>query len=63
MEVDGNATCQCYEICPEIYDPVCGTNNKTYPNPCVMDAEACQKEEFIRIQYSGECSKKINSVA
>jgi hypothetical protein len=63
VEVDGNATCQCNPICPLIYNPVCGTNNKTYPSPCVMESEACVKKQHIRMQYPGECGKEIIVVA
>ena len=60
VEVDGNATCECNNACPLIYDPVCGTNNKTYPNLCVMDSEACKEKELVQTQYSGECSKFVS---
>ena len=26
-------------LCPEIYDPVCGCNDKTYPNSCYAERE------------------------
>ena len=59
MLIDGNATCQCNKACPLIYAPVCGTDNVTYPNLCVMDSTACEKKEHIQVQYNGECGKRM----
>ena len=55
MVVDGNATCQCNQACPLIYAPVCGTDNKTYPNLCVLESHACEMKQHINLQYSGRC--------
>ncbi len=35
--------------CDDIYEPVCGINNVTYGNKCLI---ACDK---VDIQYEGEC--------
>ena len=53
--VDGNATCQCNTACPSIYAPVCGTDNVTYPNLCLMDSTACETKKHVQVQYNGEC--------
>jgi hypothetical protein len=37
--------------CIEIYDPVCGCNNKTYSNACYAQAHG------VSVSYSGECKK------
>jgi hypothetical protein len=55
--VDGNATCQCNKACPRIYAPVCGTDNETYSNLCVMESQGCEKEEHIEVQHVGNCSE------
>ncbi|MEM0465251.1 MAG: Kazal-type serine protease inhibitor domain-containing protein [Candidatus Pacearchaeota archaeon] len=41
------------EICPEVYDPVCGCDGKTYSNICEMQSKKISKS------HDGECKNKI----
>ena len=42
-------------ICGEIWDPVCGVDGNTYPNPCFAECEN------VGIDYAGECEGDTNN--
>ena len=47
---------KCPNKCPFNYDPVCGSNGKTYSNKCVLGVEDCNDDsEHITVAYKGEC--------
>lgn len=49
---DCNDTGNCQEkpeICPDVWDPVCGCDNNTYGNACSA------AEEGVNIDYNGQC--------
>ncbi|XP_073476647.1 serine protease inhibitor Kazal-type 1-like [Aquarana catesbeiana] len=41
--------------CPKIYDPVCGSDKRTYDNECLLCAERQRKKVNIRITKDGSC--------
>lgn len=49
---DAQGSCQPRpEICPDIFEPVCGCNGKTYANPCSAARAG------VSVDHEGECRK------
>ena len=40
--------------CAEVYEPVCGSDGKTYSNSCKLEAAQCE-DGSIQMDYNGEC--------
>ncbi|XP_067329099.1 agrin isoform X4 [Anolis sagrei] len=51
------AVCECQQVCQSLYDPVCGSNNLTYGNPCELEAMACALRKEIRVKHKGPCDR------
>ena len=52
-----NAVCQCPQICTADWNPVCGSDNETYPNLCMMKVQSCENQKIITKKSDGECGK------
>ncbi|KAM5172347.1 serine protease inhibitor Kazal-type 1-like [Mantella aurantiaca] len=48
---DVNATMRC----PRIYEPVCGSDKRTYDNECLLCRERQKRKVSIRITKNGRC--------
>ena len=51
----GQATCRCPPSCPSRYEPLCGTDNVTYSNPCLMRKKVCEEKRRIFVKHRGTC--------
>ncbi|KAH9525292.1 Extracellular protease inhibitor 10 [Bulinus truncatus] len=38
--------------CLDVYQPVCGTDGKTYSNGCYMELQSCGR---VQVNYTGQC--------
>ncbi|TRZ08045.1 hypothetical protein HGM15179_019063 [Zosterops borbonicus] len=52
------AVCECQRHCQPRYDPVCGSDLRTYGNPCELRAMACRLQTHIDIKHKGPCGER-----
>ena len=54
----------CSRVCPTNYEPVCGSDNKTYSNSCFMEMEKCRGRSLgfgrpVTRKYFGKCGEQL----
>merc|ERR1712168_1718581 len=51
---------ECPKHCTREYNPVCGSDEKTYPNLCVLKVKACKDgNESLIVAHTGKCNKTV----
>jgi len=53
----------CSRVCPTNYEPVCGSDNKTYSNSCFMEMEKCRGRSLgfgrpVSRKFFGKCGEQ-----
>ncbi|XP_074109510.1 agrin isoform X2 [Cotesia typhae] len=55
---NGIATCQCPSNCPKTLEHVCGTDDVTYLNQCLLRQTSCRDRKNTRVKHQGVCEIK-----
>ena len=54
-EENPNLAVKCSIFCRKVMRPVCGSNDKTYPNECVLNKAKCNGDDTLDLAYEGLC--------
>ena len=57
VKADDTAICKCEKKCGKGFEPVCGSNRKTYQNECELKHHTCVKKMPTEVPKKGYCSK------
>jgi hypothetical protein len=49
----------CDYPCPRILWPVCGSDDRVYPNDCMMEKAACETGKNIVLKTGGDCDPPV----
>ncbi|XP_050532357.1 agrin-like [Daktulosphaira vitifoliae] len=60
LDYNRQPRCVCSEFCNEDFNPICGSDGKTYANECFLRRQACRMMPDLRIIFHGDCDQGIN---
>ncbi|CAL4097372.1 unnamed protein product, partial [Meganyctiphanes norvegica] len=49
--------CVCPNECPNMQDPVCASDGRTYQNECLLQQAACGRHTQLRVVFVGQCQE------
>ncbi|XP_046437323.1 agrin-like isoform X5 [Daphnia pulex] len=52
--------CRCGDTCPSDFQPVCGSDGRSYSSQCHLQQEACRSQRHLRILYKGLCESGVH---
>nr|XP_032526977.1 agrin-like isoform X4 [Danaus plexippus plexippus] len=55
LDARGVAVCGCGPECEDVLRPVCGSDDRTYASPCLLERTACLENRDVRVAYMGAC--------
>lgn len=53
----GKATCVCPMPCQQTMELVCGSDGKTYDNPCELKRQTCLQNTYAMLAHYGPCGR------
>lgn len=61
LDLERRPHCRCGDTCPSDFQPVCGSDGRSYSSQCHLMQEACRSQRHLRILYKGLCESGTTS--